>query len=191
MKKIFLALICFCFASCAYSQDVIIKQTFYLINQNRKLNNLNELYWNDDLAKAAKFHSNWMAKVGIMTHLQGEEPKGFVEFQNSTHHPVNRLIKFGYYPAEKVFHINHSDSGVQVQSRHDINDFWGEIIAHGKSDFDRNYPYRADICVNGWMNSPGHKAQILRPSFREMGIAITTANNGREVFWCVNFGCKD
>ena len=185
----FLVLFLFLFSINAQAQNVI-EQTFQLINHNRKLNNLNELVWNDDLAKAAKNHSNWMAKVGTMTHIQGEYPKNFFELKSCEHHPVNRIIKSGYYPFEKAFDMNYYSGGVSVKSKDNINDIWGEVIAHGKSNGDARYPYRADVCVDGWMRSPGHKEQLLKPTFKEMGIAITARSNN-EVFWCVNFGTRD
>ena len=39
---------------------------------------------------------------------------------------------------------------------------WGENIAAG-------YPSASET-VNQWMNSPGHRANILNPNFRELGV---------------------
>lgn len=48
--------------------------------------------------------------------------------------------------------------------------------------------------VNGWMNSPGHRANILAPDYKDIGLAAcngspTTTNNGGTVY-VNNFGAK-
>ena len=181
MKIIFTLLLFFASNICL-SQNPIEK-TFELINYNRKINGLNSLVWNDKLEKAAKSHSNWMAQVGMMVHLRGNKPASFFELQNAEHHPVDRIIKAGYYPIEKIYKFSPN----QVNSIENADDFWGEIIAHGKPGGNRSYPYRSDIVVDGWMKSPGHKAQILKPTIEEMAVALTATPNG-DVFWCVVFG---
>lgn len=189
MNKIIFAVV-FLFCNCAFAQEKATQQAYNLINQNRKINHLSYLEWNQNLATAAQNHANWMALSGKMDHLQDNYPKSFSELKICNHHPVNRIINSGYYPFDKIFLIKYNSDNVHVTQISNINDVWGEIIAHGKVGSDKKYPCRADICVNGWMNSPGHKEQILKPSFREIGIAIKTARNG-DVFWCVNFGSRD
>jgi uncharacterized protein YkwD len=48
--------------------------------------------------------------------------------------------------------------------------------------------------VNGWMNSPGHKANVLAPDYKDIGLAAalgspTTTNSGGTVY-VNNFGAK-
>jgi len=53
---------------------------------------------------------------------------------------------------------------------------WGENIAEG---------YGSSVAVfNAWMASPGHRANILRPTFTQMGIGRVSAGN----WWCQQFG---
>ena len=40
--------------------------------------------------------------------------------------------------------------------------------------------------VRSWMNSSGHRANILSPGHRKIGVAAYTANNGT-VYWCQQF----
>jgi uncharacterized protein YkwD len=42
----------------------------------------------------------------------------------------------------------------------------------------------ADSVMDGWMNSPGHKANILNCGFREIGIGLAGPGN----YWTQNFG---
>jgi uncharacterized protein YkwD len=45
----------------------------------------------------------------------------------------------------------------------------------------------AQSAVNGWMNSPGHRANILNPALTEMGAAMARGSNG-EPYWIQVFG---
>ncbi|MCJ1676324.1 CAP domain-containing protein [Streptomyces sp. APSN-46.1] len=54
----------------------------------------------------------------------------------------------------------------------------GENIARGQAD--------AAAVMNAWMNSPGHKANILNCDFREIGIGLHKGDGGP--WWTQNFG---
>jgi len=45
-----------------------------------------------------------------------------------------------------------------------------------------------DVLVS-WMNSPGHKANILNDEFEEIGVAVEVANDGTR-YWTQVFGAK-
>jgi uncharacterized protein YkwD len=51
----------------------------------------------------------------------------------------------------------------------------GENIAYG--------PESAEEVVAGWLDSPGHCANIMEPRFREMGIAYAIANERERIYW--------
>lgn len=40
--------------------------------------------------------------------------------------------------------------------------------------------------IRSWMNSPGHRANMLSPSYTHIGVAAFTANDGT-IFWCQQF----
>ncbi|WUJ02040.1 CAP domain-containing protein [Streptomyces sp. NBC_00391] len=44
----------------------------------------------------------------------------------------------------------------------------------------------ADTVMDGWMNSPGHKANILNCAFKEIGIGLAGPGN----YWTQNFGSE-
>lgn len=52
----------------------------------------------------------------------------------------------------------------------------GENIAQGQVSIDE--------VMNDWMNSPGHRANILNKQFTEIGYGYSRTGN----YWCVNFG---
>ena len=54
----------------------------------------------------------------------------------------------------------------------------GENIAEGQKTVDQ--------AMDSWMNSPGHRANILA-DFSEMGAARTEDDDGNN-YWCVDFG---
>jgi uncharacterized YkwD family protein len=51
---------------------------------------------------------------------------------------------------------------------------WGENIAAGQST--------PEIVVNAWMNSPGHRANILSSNFNKIGVGYATNASGRP-YW--------
>ncbi|MBM4071571.1 MAG: hypothetical protein FJ271_21950 [Planctomycetes bacterium] len=56
---------------------------------------------------------------------------------------------------------------------------WGENIAFGYAS--------AAAVVNAWMNSAGHRANILNSSYTLIGVAVSNAADGTK-FYCQNFG---
>jgi uncharacterized protein YkwD len=58
----------------------------------------------------------------------------------------------------------------------------GENIAVGQRDV-------AEV-MQGWMNSPGHRENILRPQFTHLGsgVAIGDFKGQRSIYWTQNFG---
>lgn len=56
--------------------------------------------------------------------------------------------------------------------------WWAENIAFG-------YPTPEKV-VDGWMNSPGHRANILNPNLREIGIGAIL--DGMRSYWVQDFG---
>jgi uncharacterized protein YkwD len=92
---------------------------------------------------------------------------------------------YGPYAAHQ--HALYGTARPQVSDRFDAvgYDSWntsfalGENIAYG-------YSTAADV-VRAWMNSPGHRANILSPNFREIGVAVGVDAFGR-LFFTQNFG---
>jgi uncharacterized protein YkwD len=56
---------------------------------------------------------------------------------------------------------------------------WGENIAYG-------YPTPRAV-VDGWLASPGHRANIENPIYRTTGIGVA-ARKGEPTFWAQDFG---
>jgi uncharacterized protein YkwD len=59
----------------------------------------------------------------------------------------------------------------------------GENIAAGAPD--------VESVVQGWLDSPGHCANIMSPQFKEMGIAyVSDAKSKADIYWAQVFGTK-
>lgn len=56
----------------------------------------------------------------------------------------------------------------------------GENIARGQAD--------AASVMESWMNSPGHRANILNCSFRELGVGVHHGDGGP--WWTQDFGAS-
>lgn len=55
---------------------------------------------------------------------------------------------------------------------------YGENVARGYTT--------AQAVMNGWMNSPGHRANILNSLFKDLGVGVAARANGTK-FFCQNF----
>lgn len=66
----------------------------------------------------------------------------------------------------------------RIQQAGYLQSWWAENIAFG-------YP-TAERVVDGWMNSPGHKANILNPHLREIGVGVIL--NSARPYWVQDFG---
>jgi uncharacterized protein YkwD/chitodextrinase len=56
---------------------------------------------------------------------------------------------------------------------------WGENIAYGYAS--------PSAVMTGWLNSPGHRANIENPSYRSLGVGVARAANGA-LYWTQEFG---
>ena len=185
-QKVIFSIIFILTTTNCFSQD-FHQKTIGLINLERKNNDLPPLKYNEKLEDAAQFHAEWMGKIGVMTHLQGERPRDFIIFQNCTHHPFNRIVKYGYLDPKNCYNVIHSSKGISIKLNPRINDMQGEVIAHAKGYSSKlNINQQILLIVSGWMKSPGHKKELLHNSYKEAGVGYAKNKNGS--FWCVNFG---
>ena len=56
----------------------------------------------------------------------------------------------------------------------------GENIALG--------PESAEEAVAGWLDSPGHCANIMEPRFQEIGVGLATGKKRGQIYWVQTFG---
>ena len=163
-----------------------VRDVFDRINAQRIQNGLKPCKYNKKLEKASQFHAEWMARNRKMEHLQ-EEAKSLEDHKTCTHHPINRAIRAGYREWDDIFLIENRPNGPVVHTKPDANNHVGEIVAAG---WKAGHPAtQTATVVNGWMNSPGHRKEVLTAHYEEMGIGVAcTPDDQYDTFWCVVFG---
>ncbi|HPA26483.1 MAG TPA: CAP domain-containing protein [Acidobacteriota bacterium] len=143
------------------------------VNKERAKRRMQLLSWNDKLALAARLHSEDMAKKKYFAHknLEGEDP-------------TKRAYDIGFRCEKK------SGSFVKIGV--------GENISQGNTAKsvtyigERAYPDYEDMdeiarkTVEGWMNSPGHRDNILNLDYTSEGIGVAVSDNG-EVYITEDF----
>lgn len=74
--------------------------------------------------------------------------------------------------------IGDGDPGSRIRAT-GFNRSWGENVATGQTS--------PEQVVAEWMASPGHRRNILDPSFSYLGVSYATAADGRS-YWAQSFG---
>ncbi len=130
------------------------------------------LKWETALSDIARSHSSDMAKRGFFSH-QTPEGSGFGQrYQRAGYVcsvPQGNVV---YTGAENIFQNNLYDRVVYIGS---------------ETRYDWNSMRKiAETTVKGWMNSPGHRKNILTPFWRSEGIGIAVSEDDK-VYITENF----
>jgi uncharacterized protein YkwD len=118
--------------------------------------------------------------------------------------PVNEMTTAASYLAGEMFqraYAGHYDSagrdgGQRLQLLGYNASAWGEIVGESWANGDASYLWGNDEMLDWWMNSPPHRANILNPTFTEVGIGVSNGSRdegGQLVYrryWCVIFGVR-
>ena len=143
--------------------------THALINEERVNNGLPTLEYDDNLERIALSHSRDMSEKGYFAHksLNGDSFSA-------------RYAKAGYNCARRVGVVIHKGA-------ENIHQGWqfGRTTVRGDRIISRDWlsdQRLAEIAVNGWMNSPGHRANILHPLWQREGIGVAAATDGKLLF---------
>lgn len=137
-----------------------------LINDERKSRGLRELSWSEAIARAAKIHSDDMATRNYFEH---NDPEGHDFTYRYSQVGFKCQIQQGgyiYLGAENIFQNNLYDSVTYVNFV-PVSYNWNTLEQLAVST------------VDGWMNSPGHRDNILTPQWRSEGIAVAIAKDDK------------
>ncbi len=128
---------------------------FKYTNDERRKAGLKELVWDDQLALIARGHSEDMGKNDFFSHTnqRGEDPTARAQSQG---YPVRKPIGGGAY----MLGIGENISMMPT----------GNVQGHGYISNDADSVARA--VVESWMNSPGHKANILNQGYDRLGVGV-------------------
>ena len=122
-----------------------------LINLEREKHGLETLGYDEELASIAKLHSEDMASSEYFSH---ETPEGLS--------PTDRAGKADYTCRYQIGNLIYSGIGENI---HMVK---GSSIAFWSSP-----ESIAELAVSGWMDSPGHKKNILTSNFSNEGIGVS------------------
>lgn len=161
----------------AFDHNLMSQLVFECTNAERVRAGLRPFQNNQYLCAAATAHSQDMAQRGYFSH----KSKGIF---NRTD-PTKRISSTGYQPRMTAENI----AMIPTYNRQVIRNYPGygpQVI-----DADRNtYHGLAQRAVREWMDSPGHRRNIMNGSLRELGVGtwVGMKNNVPYVYLTQNFG---
>jgi uncharacterized protein YkwD len=148
------------------------KKIHALINRERQRYGLRPLAWAQALAVIARKHSRDMARRKYFDHLS---PDG--------HDFSYRYRKEGYSCAVTVRNVIYT--GAENIALNNLYD--SVTTVNGEAFYDWNSSDKiAETTVKGWMNSPGHRKNILAPHWRNEGIGVVVSPDDK-VYITQNF----
>jgi uncharacterized protein YkwD len=131
-----------------------------LINVQRRANDQMALAWDDELSKIARAHSEDMAKRKYFKHT---DPEGLT--------PMKRAAAAGYnvcqLMGENIFQNNLYSRVIEERKRKTT-----------EKTYDWNSPQMiASTTVKNWMDSDGHRQNILSKNYIKEGIGVAIAED--------------
>jgi uncharacterized protein YkwD len=143
-----------------------------IINRERLKQGLRALAWDTSLAGIARRHSIDMGARKYFSHSSPEGHDFSFRYRSAGYTCSIRTGNTYHLGAENIFQNNRYDSVTFV---------------NGQASFDWNSEEKiAETTVRGWMNSPGHRKNILTPYWEREGIGIAVAPDDK-VYITQNF----
>ena len=134
------------------------RRTFNLVNDERAAQNLTVLKWNEDVAAVARAHSADMAENAFFSHAGSDGSN-----------VSTRLM------ADGVYYWNSSGENILMEGgRIYYTNILG-IIEWKTKYF--TFEQLAQNATQGWMNSTGHRENILHEGYDEAGMGVYVFNN--------------
>ena len=142
---------------------IVERSILYYTNRERRKRKLRRLKGHRALARAARGHSRWMARTGHYGHYG---PGAFT--------PTDRVRRQGYG-------ADASENIWRAPSQRGRGGTWKSKF-QWKSDWTLG-----KAAVISWMNSPGHRKNLLDPDWRDIGIGVARTKRGT-YYLTQNFG---
>jgi uncharacterized protein YkwD len=143
------------------------------INDRRKAHGLEPLQYDSELAAIAQRHSTDMALQGYYSH---DAPNGS-DF-------TDRYERAGYACRQPI-----SGQRYAIGAENILYTFYNTRLAKEGDSYYDTPEELAEGMVESWMNSQGHRENILQPYWENEGIGIATrqTDNGLKVYATQNF----
>jgi len=146
----------------------IERDVFDLVNAERVSHGLKPLIWNDEIVKIARLHSEDMAELNYFAHVN-------LDGLNVDDRLKKEQIYYWDTVAENIF-LQHT-----VESY--TYDEFGNLV----NVVYKNQTFLTKETVDGWLNSIGHKENMLKPEFNEAGVGIAEDLNGTKMYITLDF----
>lgn len=131
------------------------------VNRVRRERGLNSLDFDRKLATIARYHSSDMARNDYFAHTAPDDES-----------MQDRYDRFGYDCRVPVGNVQYRTGGENIAMTR-----WGSPAGL----VDRTERELAETVVEGWMNSPSHRENMLTPEWRREGIGAATVTVDGEV----------
>ena len=141
------------------------KQIHDLINEEREKRGLPALAWNDKLNIIARKHSQDMANRNYFAHSDPEGHDFSYRYRQEGFNCEVRVGNYIYMGAENIFQ----------------NNLYSSVTYYGGvPSYDWNTQEEiAESTVQGWMNSPGHRQNILTAYWESEGIGVAISDDDK------------
>ena len=131
---------------------------FFKTNQERSKYGLTQLELDDGLSEVARDHSLDMVQRNFFSH---ENPDGEDPTDRAKRHGLETEVsKNGY------IWIGIAENIGQMPT--------GNVLGYGYVSSEEDI---ASAMINGWMNSPGHRANILNTNYDRIGVGVATSGS--------------
>lgn len=136
------------------------------INQQRKNNGLSALRYDSSLADVARKHSADMAKNNYFSHdnLQGLDPTG-----------RGNQVGYSCYKNFGSYYMTGIAENIMQNNLYDSVTYYNGIPRYAWNSQEEI----AQSTVSGWMDSPGHRQNILTSTYDREGIGVAIASDDK------------
>jgi uncharacterized protein YkwD len=143
-----------------------------LINKERQRRGMTQLAWDEALAGIGRKHSQDMSTRKFFDHYSPEGRDFLYRYRQQGYQCAVRINRTIYMGAENIALNNLYDSATTI---------------NGNAFYNWNSQEKiAETTVQGWMQSPGHRKNILAPYWKHEGIGVMISPDAK-VFITQNF----
>ena len=136
-----------------------------LTNDRRQRRGLPALLFDPAISKIAQGHSQNMATTGIFEHeIAGQDPTDRALAANYTCRNYREDGSYTYGLSENIYEISRVQEWTHITS--------GSTTTTTVSKFHETVEEVAEALVAGWMDSLGHRTNILDPDARRIGVGV-------------------
>jgi len=153
-----------CAAGAAQTYEQKLEKKIHaLVNAERVKHGLKTFKYSEKLSSIARAHSRDMAEKNFTSHINKEGLN-----------PSDRAKKAGYNIIKKKTNGYRKGVGENIHESYMEKELNGVI-----TPFLPPVNEAAKRAVDGWMNSPGHRANILNPDYTFAGIGVAISKDKR------------